>query len=285
MTTPRSIGILLHERDGRALERSYILWPVARIWKGWGIEVRFLSGPRGADEVEALVPHVDLTAMPPEYAAALEAHPCAVNRNVRDLSKRRVSRNLVGPGDAWDGPVLVKTDRNHGGYPDHRLLEPTRRKERSLARAFTLRPDAYPVFPSLAAVPRAVFSNPRLVVERFLPERDGDLYCVRSATLLGDHEDCQLKKGTSHVVRAARVVARERVPLHPAMREAARGLGLDYGKIDYVERDGETILLDATATPTRQAGPLTESAEANARARAEAALALFERLARGPTHR
>jgi len=280
MTEPRSIGILLHERDDRALERPYILWPVARIWKEWGIEVRLLRGPEGAADVDVLLPHVDLTVMPPGYAAALQAHPCAVNRRLRDLSKRRVSRNLVRPGDAWDGPVLVKTDRNHGGYPDHRLLEPRRRKERALARAFTLRPDAYPVFPSLAAVPRGVFENPALVVERFLPERDGDLYCVRSATVLGDHEDCQLKKGPIPVVKTANSVSREPVPLHPAMREAARSLGIEFGKIDYVECGGEAILLDATGTPTRRGGPLSEAAQTNARARAQAGLSLFARLAR-----
>ena len=92
-----------------------------------------------------------------EYGAVLDAHPRVVNRQVRDSSKRRVSRNLVRPGDGWEGPVIVKTDRNHGGLPEadtasalrglfaravprlRRILAP-----RALGRARNLEPYRYP---------------------------------------------------------------------------------------------------------------------------------------------
>ena len=51
------------------------------------------------------------------------------------------------------------------------------------------------------------------------------------------------------------LVDRVRVEPHPAMREARRRLGFDYGKFDYVERDGGAVLLDANPTPSYGAGP------------------------------
>ena len=47
----------------------------------------------------------------------MKHYPTVVNRRVTDISKRRISTNLVGPHDTYSGPVILKTDRNFGGLP------------------------------------------------------------------------------------------------------------------------------------------------------------------------
>jgi hypothetical protein len=45
-----------------------------------------------------------------------------------DISKLAISANLVGRGDAYAGPVIVKTNCNYGGVPERRLKpDPPRR--------------------------------------------------------------------------------------------------------------------------------------------------------------
>jgi len=60
-------------------------------------------------------------------AQFLAERPAVVNGHLVDLSKRAVSRNLVRPGDAWPGPVIVKSDLNHGGVPERRAFGRERR--------------------------------------------------------------------------------------------------------------------------------------------------------------
>jgi hypothetical protein len=275
MRRPQRIAILLHERDAGAEQRSYIAWELAECWRAEGIEVALVRGGRGVPDADLLLPHLDLTVTPPEYAALLDAHPCVVNRGVRDVSKRRISDQVLAPGEHWDGPVIAKTDRNFGGVPETRFLEPETAPSRDLESATALRPGRYRVFRALADVPHAVRANPALVLERFLPERDGELYCVRSYTFFGDAEVCWRKRGRLPVVKTRDLVDRAPVAPHPAMREARRRLGFDYGKFDYVERDGAALLFDVNPTPAYGAGPGLPGRRERSAALARGALAWF----------
>ena len=80
-----------------------------------------------APRADLLVPHVDLTHMPSDYAAFVDRYPAVLNRTVKDISKRRISDNLVRQDASWDGPVIVKTNLNCGGLTELRLKreEPT----------------------------------------------------------------------------------------------------------------------------------------------------------------
>ena len=104
------------------------------------------------------------------------------------------------------------------------------------------------MFRSLKDVPSAVFDNLALVVERFLPEMDGDLFCVRSYVFRHVRVNF-LKKAREPIVKSYWSVSAEEVPVPTAIVETQRRLGLDYGKLDYVIRDGEPVLLDVNATP------------------------------------
>lgn len=250
------VAILLHERQRWIVRRGYRIWALARRWEEQGIVVERVWGPRSRIAADVLIPHIDLTVMPAEYAAVLDAHPRVVNRAVRDTSKRRVSGNLVREGDGYEGPVIVKTDRNHGGLPEADTaswlcgaLARIVLRVRGPGRSRHLDPRRYPVFPSSLEVPRAVFRNPHLVVERFLPEREGDRCFVRYYSFLGDRHICLRRGGTGPVVRFD-ASPPSPVPVPDAIVAARRRLGMDYGKIDFVLHGGVPVLLDANPTPS-----------------------------------
>ncbi len=250
------VAILLHERQRRIARRGYRIWALERRWEEQGIRVDRVWGPRARIDADILIPHIDLTVMPEEYGAVLDAHPRVVNRAVRDVSKRRISRNLIGEGDAYEGPVIVKTDRNHGGLPEadarswlHGALARVAPRLRGLGRASHLDARRYPVFASARDVPAGVFRNPRLVVERFLPEREGDRCFVRYYSFFGDRHVCLRRGGPGPVVRFDASEARAAAVPDAIVAERQR-LGFDYGKFDFVVHDGVPVLLDANPTPS-----------------------------------
>jgi hypothetical protein len=273
MPTPRRIVIVTHARDAKAPRRPFMIWGIKEAWERIGMEVVVARGVDRFVDGDVAVAHVSLTVMPEAYRGHLARYPVALNAAAADLSKRRVSRQLVRRGDGYDGPVIVKTDGNFGGRREAELATgPCRRaatRAREAWRRLTwdrdrrdaerwrtiacLDPASYPVFRSPADVPPTVFENPALVVEQLLTERDGDLYALRSCAFLGDrHVNVRLLSPTP-VVKAS-TVAREEVPVPEEVLEFGRNLGLEFGKIDYVVRDGRTVVFDANRTPAFGAG-------------------------------
>jgi len=266
------ILILLHETDPYPDGPSYFAWGLRDAWREMGIEVRIARGLKELEPADLVLPHVDLTVTPPEYREALDAVPNAVNAGVYDISKRRVSGQLVGPEDPWDGPVIVKTDRNHGGLPERRMKR-AQRTLRSRIR-YHLRIGAreklpaplvhgsdYMVFDRIAEVPDAAFEDPRLVVERFLPEREGDMYYLRWYLFLGDRYRSMRVGARNPLVKLAGRVSKERsLPVPEEIRAVREAWGLDFGKIDYVMYEGSPVVLDISRTPSDMPPPqrLTE---------------------------
>lgn len=194
---------------------------------------------------------------PEEIPAAAGATPL-LNGRVLDISKRIFSSQLLAAGDDWDGPVIVKSNLNHFGIPEEHgrrpaLLARTRlrlaRLSWRLARA--LPPGRYPVLPRLAAVPEWVWSEPELLVERFVPERDGGRYCLRGWMFFGSRSYSYRLFSTHPLVKSGSMIGYEFLEGPPPELLAIRAAhGFDFGKFDYVQVDGRTILLDANKTPT-----------------------------------
>jgi hypothetical protein len=170
---PRRIAILVHARDRRVRERPYQIWALADVWRSWGIDVIVQRGPARSSAADVVVNHVDLTVVPEEYVRHMNRYPVAINGMCIDISKRVVSRNLLASPDGWDGPVIVKTDRNYGGEPErslrarsagvfHRLRMKLSRHPWRLRQLST---HDYLVLESASAVPDDVWRNPHLVVE------------------------------------------------------------------------------------------------------------------------
>jgi hypothetical protein len=109
----------------------------------------------------------------------------------------------------------------------------------------------YKVFPSLNDVPAAAFENPALVVEKFLPEMSDGLYRLRIYQFFGDRGYCALLGSREPIVKMKSIVTREEIPVPDEIIALRHELGLDYGKMDFVIRDGQVVLFDINRTPGR----------------------------------
>lgn len=271
------IVILVHhtDRDFGIGAPGYLLEFLLPEWRVNGLEVRVI---RGIDEFvpgDVLFPHTDLTKVPPDFLAFMQRYPVVVNRHVADTSKSAISHNLVRRGDPYPGPVIVKTVRNYGGLPEASLAADNSARSPGLRKSIRdvlskgirkatgsqpwryithLNPQEYPVFPSLREVPDGVFQNDALVVEKYLPERDGDDYLLRYYYFLGDRERCLLLRSKHRVVKFSNAHQVEEIPVHPELHELREQLGFDFGKFDYFVHDGKVMLFDVNKTPGHTAG-------------------------------
>lgn len=273
----KRIVILVHEntRFGylgrwRGPKQRYFVSQLARHWREDGFQVRYLKDPASPIAGDLLFIHIDLSVVPEPYLALAQAYPVSINATVKDIRKSVISRQLVGPDDSWDGPVIVKTDLNYSGFPERRYAGAALAGSLSVVKS----PGDYPVFQQLRDVPARHFDNPELVVERFLPEMIDGRYCIRSYNFFGDREDTFLLYGEQPVVKLGNITRIENTVAHPEIRDMRHALGFDYGKFDYVVHDGHAILLDANKTP----GPLPVKDAATAamlRRRAQGVHAFF----------
>ena len=268
----RTVAVLFHETTPPNKFRSYRIWHYAQHWTQWGIDVQFVQGPDARIEADLLIPHIDLSVFPQEYRPLLSSTSMVINRHLVDIRKSAFSRNLVSLDDEYDGPVIVKTNCNYGGQPEkhalrrlplHRRISSTWQQGMRILRQFAstgslsklayaraLCPHGYPVYPSKRQVPSVAFKNPDLVVERFLPEKEGRSYYLRSYAFLGS-EGLTVRFRSEHpVVKGINSRDPEFVPVHESIVAARHALGLDFGKLDYVIHDGQAVLLDVNSTPT-----------------------------------
>lgn len=242
------IVILQHAMQGRA-PLPYMILPMAELWRARGHEVTVHHGARDAPPADLAILHVDLTVVPQPMREALARYPRVVNGHVLDISKRKISAQLVDEHSDWPGPVLVKTDTNAAGDPERRIHALAKREGFTPTMPAPPPLRDYPVYPSLREVPAAVWQTPGLVVEKFLPERDERGYCMRVWTFLGDRDRCRRVFSDDPIVKSRSVTGHEACEVPEALRRRRQELGFDYGKFDFVIHDGECVLLDANRTP------------------------------------
>jgi hypothetical protein len=268
-----TVAILTHERqafaDAELGDSHYVLDDVAKVWRERGVRVDVLRGvPDGPPRHDVCIVHVDLTRVPEDYARFAAAHRVAMNGRAIDGSKRVVSRCLLSRADLRANaavPVIVKTDRNYGGFGERLAGGPPSRARRLFRRwrarlpwwtqreLNTLR---YRVYDRADRVPRAVWWNSALVVERFHAERRDGLYWLRTWVFLGDRGLLRFFASDEPVVKGEHIRVRTfEDPDDPAMLpEAVRArrdeLGMDFGKIDYLCADDGVHVIDIARTPT-----------------------------------
>lgn len=117
-TRPRSIAVLFQHHDRPSGVSGYIVDHLARLWRADGHEVTYLFGTGGFVPADIVLVHVDLSVVPASYLEFASRYPLVLNGRIRDIRKSVVSSNLVGPGDAWSGPVIAKSDLNCGGWTE-----------------------------------------------------------------------------------------------------------------------------------------------------------------------
>lgn len=242
---------------GEKFRPQFFMSRLVECWTAQGHRVTV--GPCPRLDADLGIMHVDRTWVPPECIPENPHGRPLLNASVLDISKRRISRQQVRPDCAYFGPVIIKTDANCFGARERRGMSKWNigRIRRRLARLLSwqiareLPPGDYPVLDHPGLVPDWVWRRDDLVVERFLPERDGNEYALRIWMFFGDREYGARLFGTGPVVKASAITHHEYIDdVPPSLRSLRRELGMDFGKFDYVVVDGEAVLLDVNKTPT-----------------------------------
>lgn len=251
------IAVITHAID-RFDRQGYVLNALIDCWKGQGITAEIFRGPVDSPpRADLAISHIDMTAVADEYACMFSHYPLVINRAVLDISKTTFSRQIIDRDDPWQGPVIVKSNRNFGGMRE--LLE--RRLSGDASAAMDIqRPwrkvdvlPAYPVFEVSDHVPPGVWRNPNLVVEKFRPEpHENGEYALRQWIFLGDRGVCYQSFANEPIVKGKNtlrriVLADTDVP--QSLHECRQRLGFDYGKFDFGIVDGEPVLYDVNRTP------------------------------------
>lgn len=246
---------------GPVLDSHFVLHALAGHWQSRGITVH--AGSNLVAGAQAHVLHVNKTFLTDTDLPPRADESPVVNWSVRDISKRRVSVLRVSAQDSWDGPVIIKTNLNHFGIPENRAApadprEINRRRmaELSWRSARRLPRKRYPIVHSIAQVPRWVWEDDSLVVERFLPERDGDLYCLRGWMFFGSRGYGWRLRATDPLVKVGSRVDHSYLTEVPDdLADLRHRLGFDFGKFDYVMHGDRAIVFDVNKTPSLSGPP------------------------------
>jgi hypothetical protein len=248
------IVIIRHAEERPGDFHRFMLHAVGELWKEAGHKVLVHYGCDDLPDADLAILHVNHSVVPQEYVDAVKRYPRSLNGDAVDIRKRTVSRNLLSRGDDWDGPVIVKTDLNYSGFPEWRAAKWA--YDRGEGGPVGPPPRPYRLFQSVREVPERVWDKPAMVVERFLPEFDGEHYYLRVYLFLGDRGRSRRSRSLKRIIKGHNIIDVDQTPLEiPEFIVAERErLGFDFGKFDYVIHDGEPILLDANRTPGHRAG-------------------------------
>jgi hypothetical protein len=239
---------LVQDDPGKPARSAYLLHDVLRHATDMGHTCKIVRGARAPDGDVALL-HVDATIVAQDYLDLAAHYPRAINFGTGDISKRKVSRLLVTPDDAWDGPVIVKSNYNNNGLLEQMHNRRAAREGRPLPHPDIPTGQPYRLFDSVAGVPDEVWSDDSLVVERFVPERDPDGFALRTWVFMGTNERCTRVVTPGPISKAAQVIRHDPVDVPPELRAERERLGFDFGKFDFVVHEGDPLLLDANRTP------------------------------------
>ena len=257
----KKIAVLFHEKD-RAQVEYYVITSLAEYWREADYDVIFIFGVRQYYPADLILVHVDLSVVPDEYLRFAQQYPIVLNGNVKDIRKSTFSQNLVQPGDAYEGKVIVKTDLNYAGRPEQMVTHSRTAPRSGVLQWVTSRfrpeaeshlphfetPQDYQVYDNLRQVPEIFFTSQNFVVEKFLPEMEDELFFVRYLRFLGDRTNAVRLGATSPIVNGRTQVFREIIEPHSEIVELRHTLKFDYGKFDYVLHGGRPILLDTNKT-------------------------------------
>jgi hypothetical protein len=206
--------------------------------------------------------HVDLTDVPDDFRAAARRYDRCVNRNAVSIRRTLYSRARVSARDDYTGPVISKSVLNSRGMPEWRYD-----KRRSLlARAGQLagkivvpgykqrKCPEYVVYESIRDVPRPIWNDPGMIVERFLP---GSMRLPITKYRFNFFYEVEMNHRASYnsvLCDPETMSGFDVVPDVPAaIRNLRADLQLDYGAIDYFMVGDKAIPIDVNKTVTEAA--------------------------------
>ncbi|MEX0627579.1 MAG: hypothetical protein WD230_02995 [Cucumibacter sp.] len=245
------IALILHRLDlmyhGLIPRPVYDITLTTRELARRGHKVFTVRDPRRFIPADAAILHVDCSVVPEAYLELASRYPRCLNGRCGDITKRHVSGAQIALHPTWAGPVIVKSNLNHGGGPERALNRHARWFQMATPFPGLPPPFSYRVFDRLVDVPESLGSDPDLVVEIFNPERVNGGYGVHSWQFMGDNGYVYFARGPDPVVRFSVAEAVEFRLLPDLEVERAR-IGLDFGKIDYILLDGKPLVIDANKT-------------------------------------
>lgn len=266
--------VLHHDYTDLRDKEAYFIYAIIPHLEERGIEVIHCTGTRNLPEGDAILVHVDLTVVPDRFFQAARRYPLAFNFRMTDIRKSA----LPGRGhglellSGFKGPVVVKTEYNHGGVPEKLFFQKRGaglplRETWDLFRASRLaEPLAYPVYDSAADIPGKIWKDRRYMVEKFLPEQEEGNYVLRYAYFFGKAEMGYRILGKNPILRWSGREVEELSPIPPEVCAYREKIGLDYGKIDFVLHQGQAVILDVNKTIGGPASSLKDTPLAQAMA-------------------
>ncbi|MDR3692636.1 MAG: hypothetical protein P4L46_24865 [Fimbriimonas sp.] len=249
----KRLAIIVHPTDH--YDCRYVLHRISDIWLRRRIAISIVTSEADYVPSDLGIMHVDLTRVPDELLALASRFPLTLNGKLDDSSKRHISRNLICRPSDFDGPVIVKSNLNAGGWREAQLVN-----DRVAAGRGASASNDYRVFECACDVPAAVWEGTDYVVERFLPERQGEFFCLRTWMFLGTSETNSRSLSREPVVKLSNIIGREVISEVPDEIRAMRAqFGFDFGKFDYAISDGRPVLYDVNRTPMVGGGPTSRA--------------------------
>ena len=258
METGQTLVIIHNKKqifDRQTSNRFYLIDYFRKSWEASGLIIKDVYGTDEFIPADAAFLHIDLSVIPDEYLSFASRYHRVINGQVHDIRKSVISKNLISKDEAYEGQVIVKTDLNAGGGPERSSIF----IERTYHYLWRILPawakpvgiysqKDYTIFENPALVPRKFYHDPKLVVEKFLPEKWGKIYCHRRYYFLGEKEVNQLWLSKDPLCFSGDEIVLNK-PVIPELRSLRKKLGFDFGAFDYVMRDGNIILFDVNKTP------------------------------------
>ena len=227
---------------------TYAIDHFALRWRKAGYKVIDHIGLGDIPEADLVFIHIDLTVIPQEYIDFIKKIPRAVNGKIFDISRRSFSKLILSPNDNYSGKVIVKTNANFGGLPEFGLNRKWygKRFQRWSTRMFL---DEYPIFDHLDKVPKGVWKNKNLIVEPYIFNKQEKVFSVNYYMFFGDKEiSGRLTCHDRKLLKFDNCSNDELIPLPEEVKEWRKDLNIDFGRFDYLEKDGEYFLIDINKT-------------------------------------
>lgn len=234
----------------------YLVDQLRPLWESMGCRTLEVRGTGRWPVADGVLLHVDRSVVPQAYAKWARRYPRHWNTEALDIRKDTIRESCLDPDTTHDGPVIVKTNLNHAGRPEHlrsrrraRPLGPLGRWWVNRTRgAHLLNKTDYRIYAHPVDVPQGVWKDPRWVVQPFRAERQDSDFLLREYYFVGDAECLCVEASPDPVFTSGRLICQGPGPA-PAELRALRGrLGLDYGKIDYILCDGRPFIFDVNKT-------------------------------------
>lgn len=262
LQTEQQLSIHLLEPLESDLLDIHLVSQLALHWKKSGH--RITSGPTNLVDTDVCICHWDRTVVPKDFLPENPDGKICLNFDILDISKRNYSALELKENSNWNGEVIIKSNFNCFGVLEWNMKKKSllERIRKSLSVKYwkyvrMLPPKTYPVLENIEQVPNWVWSDPDLLVEKFMPEREGEFYCLRSWLFFGNRGYLFRLFSHDKVIKVKNTVHYEFLDSEPPpeLVDFRRKHQIDFGKLDYVVIDGKAIVVDLNKTPTMGSDP------------------------------